>query len=329
MKSTKRAFFFVALSVSALFLQQAANAGPIGPWFLNNQTSTSGALFINQFNFNWNINIVNSPGSVVVVNLGGIFFDPPAVVDTANAINPFCGNLTAGSAQGSAACSSVPQPTAQTNMVSTNCPGGAATCSQTTVTFTPATGQNPTLAALETAGSVHYGFGINDGTNAVPGQIIEDPEFEASFLTVQDTVAGTCGTGGLAACTQMILFGVPSVGLNTTIPQGGATQFLITRWMEPNGSIGYDEIPVGPTYTEQWTNFFGPSLTTTSSGFFLSPTLIPLDDLNPGDPVFGPGPGQPGSVFTANANLTPEPSTLALLSAGFLGVAAFGIRKRL
>jgi len=65
------------------------------------------------------------------------------------------------------------------------------------------------------------------------------------------------------------------------------------------------------------TNYFGPSLSATSSGFFLSPTMIPLDDLNTTNPTYGPRPGLQGSVFTPDANLvTPEPSTPILLGFG-------------
>jgi hypothetical protein len=163
-----------------------------------------------------------------------------------------------------------------------------------------------------------------------PALSLEDPGFEESFLTIQDTAAGTCGTGGLDACTQVLTFGVPSMGVTSTIPPGGPTEYLIRRWTEPDGSVGYDEVPIGPTATDGWTNYFGPGLSTTSSGFFLSPTLIPLDDFNIADPTYGPGPGQQGSVFTPDANLvTPEPSTAILLGFGTLCLVFFRPLTRL
>jgi PEP-CTERM motif len=84
------------------------------------------------------------------------------------------------------------------------------------------------------------------------------------------------------------------------------------------------------------TNYSGAPETISNAGFTLSPTLIPLDSLNFND---YPPTGQSDSPFTAAPDLdgvlnsppVPEPSTWALMLAGFasLGYAAHrALRKR-
>jgi hypothetical protein len=84
------------------------------------------------------------------------------------------------------------------------------------------------------------------------------------------------------------------------------------------------------------TNYSGAPESISNPGFTLSPTLIPLDNLNFND---YPPTGQSDSPFTAapdldgvlNSSPVPEPSTWALMLAGFasLGYAAHrALRKR-
>jgi hypothetical protein len=70
-------------------------------------------------------------------------------------------------------------------------------------------------------------------------------------------------------------------------------------------------------------NFTGLPMTVTNAGFFLSPTQIPLDEMNQ---IGEPPPGQPGSPFTPAPSLLgpvplPEPASLILFAAGVLLLA--------
>ena len=86
-------------------------------------------------------------------------------------------------------------------------------------------------------------------------------------------------------------------GLTLTAPSGGPFYSFFDVFVDINSTGSWFEVPVTPngdTVQFQLQNYTGVSETLSDAGYFLSPTLIPLDDLNQ---TLLPPTGSPGSPF--------------------------------
>ncbi len=207
----------------------------------------------------------------------------------------------------------------------------------TTIPLSPASvsfdGTNTTLTytgpnAVGAGGLGHYGFGFS-GTTLEPGGYGSSPVLDAYWG----------GTSSSSSDTP-----VPTVDANTAPPLSGNTKFIIV----------YSTIELGPTNVAgEWSELAVPDggkiqvgignndttdgpLFSFDTKFFLSDTLIPLDDLNdvyepPAGSNFQPLPGipdgtqvNPGSSAESSMIDTPEPVMLGWAA----GLVVLGRRRR-
>lgn len=129
-------------------------------------------------------------------------------------------------------------------------------------------------------------------------------------------------------------------GLELNVASGsGTTKYLIefvTITAGGPGTNNWFEVPyLGPSYQANFVNLTGSNLTLSDAGFFISPTQIPLDQLNVTDTPptgsasspFSPVPGFDGTLAPGGSfgPSVPELSTMMLL--GFAGLALIFRRK--
>jgi hypothetical protein len=217
-------------------------------------------------------------------------------IETDPGINPFCWAVQ--KAKGTCGAS--------TSKVTATYSGDS-----TTVTFT-----GPTLApgASNIPNQTEYHFGLDpaasNGTGPQLSMVLEYWTFTTTKTTTKTPLpiltanAPPVGTGTIKyeVFFANILLKGQTVGFWYEVPYTGSTP---------------------PTFSP--INYSGSPETLSNVGFQLSPTLIPLDNLNFND---FPPPGQPGSTFTDlpqyDGSListgVPEPSTWVMMLAGFLGL---------
>jgi hypothetical protein len=193
--------------------------------------------------------------------------------------------------------------------------GGSGTTSVTAVfngtnTVVTFTGSNPILSS--------YNFYNNTGQSG-------EPHFGLNGSGGSFTLLSSSWTNTNTSTTTML----PSLSVHAPGVSGPNVKYItFFADVTANGqTVGqWFELPyTGSTIpTFQFTNYTSGAETLSNVGFQLSPTLIPLDNLNwPSDPP----PGQSGSMFTpapqddqslgplASENIaTPEPSTMVLLT---------------
>ncbi len=173
------------------------------------------------------------------------------------------------------------------------------------------------------AGTAHYGISLGPDTS--PSYSTEDP----SSLYFADSSGNPV--------QQLPVLGVQSVPQQTF---SSDVRFLIVQLQTniPGGASGtqWVELPIyGQTPQVQFVAGDSP-LSFSSASYFLSPTQIPLDDLNfndlpPADPRFQPVPGisdgmSLGSQGSFTATL-PEPGSVSMLLVGGAMCAAAGYRR--
>jgi hypothetical protein len=193
------------------------------------------------------------------------------------------------------------------------------------------TGSNPVLPSytFSYGAKPHFGLELGGATPTPPTVI-------SSAWKVTDNMSNTTSS------TQAL----PS--LIAAPPTGTPTQFItvfanVTSGGQTTGT--WLEVPYVAGQTPMLTNFTNQTETLSNVGFFLSPTQIPLDDLNfgtmppPGSPgsTFTPIPGDDGMVLTPGDGMggaggaapafVPEPASVLSLALG-LSLAAGWLRHR-
>ncbi len=127
---------------------------------------------------------------------------------------------------------------------------------------------------------------------------------------------------------------VPTVGVGmSSTGDTGPISYLIEYVTASSGGESggnYFELPYQGSYTFRFIGSGGP-VTLSDAGYFISPTEIPLDNLNLSDE---PPPGSPGSPFTPQPiwdrpipGGVPEPATWVMLLLGVFGVGASSRRR--
>jgi hypothetical protein len=205
-------------------------------------------------------------------------------------------------------------------------PGGCTpgtNCLTAAVTF-------PSTPVDTISGHQHIGFGVGSAGAAGRGTIVENPGIFQMFTTFVNLST---------LATNVNAFPALNVNVNA-VDNGNAPRFAIEFVDATQGGLTvgeWFEEPVNDIWTLSFENDMASGdLTLSDAGFFISPTQIPLDQLNaadlpPTDPRFQPIPGIPdGTVLApgqASATLAvPEPPSAALLSLGVL--ALLGVRRR-
>jgi hypothetical protein len=126
----------------------------------------------------------------------------------------------------------------------------------------------------------------------------------------------------------------PTLGVKIKSTGTGPTKYVIEYVTATSGGLStgsWFELPYQGSYQLNFIGTGGP-MTISNAGFMLSPTEIPLDQLNQNDL---PPPGMPGSTFQSDPNNPdgtmipnggiPEPATWAMM---ILGVAMVGAARR-
>ncbi len=213
----------------------------------------------------------------------------------------------------------------------------------TTVSFNGTSSDPPFAQSIsgQPNGVVHFGLATTTSGGAGVGWAT----FAGAYWT-GDTAGATTGPSEPVMALQPV-FPTPTSGANFVIWFLEAT----ARGVASSAASGVVAAGVASGTTGQWFEFpISPGTTPSfilsnpnqgtimafnDTGYFISPTQIPLDSLNwPGEPP----PGQPGSPFITLPNppslgagasetiTTPEPAVLALMVLG--GAALLLIRRR-
>jgi len=223
----------------------------------------------------------------VLLNIQKVFIVDPPTVDTApgSFVTPFTTNPTLN---------------VQTNPLNPN---------DLTLTWSG----NP-LSLTKGKNTVHVGAGFNGASHMNPGKVTESPGSTSYSATIKDTTTGKETTTGLPVVSPKITSSGGN-GLTHEMFFANVTHgaFTVGEWFEA-------DVKKGGTTSFALTNPGGAPVTISNAGFFTSPTLIPLDDLNatdlpPTDSRFQPIPNIPnGTTIGAGGTVSsiPEPSSLAL-----------------
>ena len=196
---------------------------------------------------------------------------------------------------------------------------------QTTIKYFSSTGSTiplgPTTGAYGPSGSPvpHFGF-----TGDIPGSTTGGEKLPPVSMQWLYTGSGSVGAPGL--------------GINfksNAAPTSSNVKYLIEYVTVTSGgqSTGtWFELPYSGGYKANFTGSTGSTVDLSNAKFFLSPTEIPLDNLNsndypPSGSQFKPIPGIPdGTSLAPGASLlgasTPEPATWAMMLLGLAGVGA-------
>lgn len=193
------------------------------------------------------------------------------------------------------------------------------------VTYDPTTNQTLVEFTSSNGSTIPLGPGPGDygGDNSVPhfGLSAEVPgDNTGGELIPPLTMGWTFGSSGTLT-TPTVGVGMSSTGAT------GPIQYLIeyvtvTSGAESSGD--WFELPYQGSYTFKFIGSGGP-VTLSDAGYFISPTEIPLDNLNLTDE---PPTGSPGSPFAPQPFLDgpipgiPEPATWVMLLLGVFGVGA-------
>jgi PEP-CTERM motif len=165
----------------------------------------------------------------------------------------------------------------------------------------------------------HVGFNII-APGAGPGMLVEGADLYQTIYKFENS-----------ATHNMTTVGAPEVTETLSSNNDGSTMWRVvfvdaTRDGMTTGE--YMEVPQGSNAQVLLTNPFGGPITLSNAEFQLSPTQIPLDQLNETSlPSAGPGwtplPGFPdGTILNV-----PEPSTWAMMLLGFAGLGLVGYRR--
>jgi hypothetical protein len=196
----------------------------------------------------------------------------------------------------------------------------------TTVSYNGATSDPPFAQSIsgQPAGVVHFGLGATTSSGSGVGW---------------GTFAGAYWTGDTAGATTGPSEPVMDLQPNFTVPIGPANfaVWFLEGTVNGNKTGQWFEFPISSGTSPSFilTNPNSGTMTFDNAGYFLSPTEIPLENLNwPGEPP----PGVAGSPFAmlpvpqplaAGASepvTTPEPAAIAFMAAA--GVLILAIRRR-
>ena len=197
---------------------------------------------------------------------------------------------------------------------------------QTTITFTSSSMSTIGLGGV--SGSFgpsgpptpHFGFSGDVPGATTGGEMIPPVSMEWSYGTSQ-TMA------------------VPGLGVDFKSGSTGVTQYLIEYVTVTFGDLStgeWFELPFQGGYKSSFVGSTGFDVTLSDAVFFVSPTEIPLDNLNTNDypptsPFFQPIPGIPdGTELMSGGSIAgpsvPEPATWVMMVLGFLGLGFAGRR---
>jgi hypothetical protein len=165
---------------------------------------------------------------------------------------------------------------------------------------------SPGYSVSSSAGATtiaYTGDSIGAGTTLTVGYSLPDPVSDGSGTGLPPTLSAVfLNNNSLVQSNSTTL---TSYDLVTGTPTSSTPNRYLTLFSETTGSNTgqWFELPIlpGQTITPQFVNdMTSPSLTLSNAGFMLSPTLIPLDNLNFGEL---PPPGSPGSTFQPLPNI--------------------------
>ena len=202
-----------------------------------------------------------------------------------------------------------------------------------TVTDTYNAGTNTTSLVFSGTAGVPSGDVGHIGYGMCPLGTIEGRESPAFLGAAWDISSGTQQETLLPlmpALTQTLS------GAGTVTGSGNTTYVLLFANVAlsgsgpPAGQWAEFPVPTNAMGTPYFENDAGVPLILSNVGYQISPTLIPLEQLNPTDEPpssFTPIPGADGVLQVGQSFTSPEPGTLALLGAAAVGLALYRRRR--